>query len=157
MILHGEAKLSQNDVKLSFMAGWTLWLVKVVTPTVEVVTPWFKQSKRGQSKNTTRTDAKIAACEAVKLGPSKMTAQGSSQLGAFVKLVFLLFLTTSCTNGSTKKEKDHFRTQEILSLFSEMQQKTRMQDTMPPLSKNTGRSATSHQGLRVLQQCWVGI
>ena len=133
----------------------TLWLVKVVTPTVEVVTTWYKQSKRGQSKNTTRTDAKIAACEAVKLGPSKMTAQGSSPLGVFIKLVSLLFLTTSCTNGSTKK--DHFRTQEILSLFSEMQQKTHMQDTTPPLSKNTRRSVTSHQGLRVLQWCWAGI
>ena len=135
----------------------TLWLVKAVTPTVEVVTTWYKQSKRGQSKNTTRTDAKIAACEAVKLGPSKMTAQGSSPLGVFVKLVSLLFLTTSCTNGSMKKEKDHFWTQEILSLFSEMQQKTHTQDTTPPLSKNTGRSVTSHQGLRVLQRCWAGI
>ena len=36
----------------------SLWLVKEVTPTVDVVTSWFKQSKNGQSKNTTRTDAK---------------------------------------------------------------------------------------------------
>ena len=44
---------------------YALWLVKGVTPTVEAVTSWFKQSKNGQSKNTTRTDAIITANAAV--------------------------------------------------------------------------------------------
>ena len=37
---------------------------------------------------------KIAACEAVKLGLSKMTAQQSSQLAIFLKFEFLRFLSS---------------------------------------------------------------
>ena len=70
---------------------------KEVTLTVEVVTSRFKQSKTGQSKNTTWTDAKIAACEAVKLGPSKMTDQRSSQFGISLKLTLPDFLTSVVT------------------------------------------------------------
>jgi len=76
-----------------------------------------------------------------------MTAQGSSQLGVFVELASLLFPTTFRVNGSTQKEKSHLRTQEILSLYSKMQQETHTQDAPPPLSKDTKKSATPHEGL----------
>jgi hypothetical protein len=72
----------------------TLWLVKEVTSTGEVVTTPIKQSKNGQSKNTTSNDGKIAACEAVKICLAKMTAQRGSQFVISLKFVPLYFLSS---------------------------------------------------------------
>ena len=80
--------------KLHVAQPLALWLVKEVTFTVEVVTSPIKQSKNGQSKITTLDRAIITACEAVKVCPTKMTAQQSSQLVNFLEFAPLRFLSS---------------------------------------------------------------
>jgi hypothetical protein len=58
-------------------------VLKGVTSIVEAVTSPIKQSKNGQSKNTT-SDHAITAHEAVKICPEKMTARRSSQCEIFL-------------------------------------------------------------------------